>query len=243
LNGDLPPVAGHPLSEAHNPFMNVSLRPGYFYEMYCVHGQSRWSPEELNTNAVLRGTFPRFLAIPAQAWAAAHHQARTLTIAKAFAIVGEEPPELLSPKSEVLVIIGIAVIPDSHPHARHLISWRPAGPWSGYSTNDYRTERLTDAELVELRNAGKQFTTMQTQKGSPAGPRISKARLIGRMRDIARELSKHPTAKEFRNRFYEDQGKSWSLDEKTLRATHKYYGWESYPDLVNDVLGPKTKSG
>ena len=243
LNGDPPPVAAHPLTEAHNPFMNVSLQPGYSYEMYCVHGQSRWSPEDLNTNAVLRGTFPRFLAIPAQTWAVDHHHARTFTIAKAFARVGEEPPELPLPQSEVLVIIGIAVIPDAHPHARYLISWRPVVPWSGYSTNDYRTERLTDAELVKLRNAGKQFTIMQTQKGAPAGPRISEERLIRRMRDIARELSKHPTAEEFRNRFYEDQGDSRSLDVKTLRETHKYYGWDSYPDLVNDVLGPKTKSG
>jgi hypothetical protein len=63
------------------------------------------------------------------------------------------------------------------------------------------------------------------------------------MTDIASELGKHPTAKEFRGRFYQDQDDPRSLDVKTLRDTHKYYGWESYPDLVNDVLGPKTKSG
>jgi hypothetical protein len=238
-----PPVVGHPLNVTHNLFANVSLPPGYTCEMYCVHGLSRWTPDELNNIAVLKSTALRFQAIPAQAWSIARHDTMKREIANAFALIGEEPPDLPPPQSEVLVVIGIAVIPDSHPYARYLLAWNPAAPWSGYFASEHRIQHLTDAQLAKLRKAGKQFTTKRTQKGAPAGPRIPKQRLIDRMTDIASELGKHPTAKEFRGRFYQDQDDPRSLDVKTLRDTHKYYGWESYPDLVNDVLGPKTKSG
>ena len=106
LESDPPPVIGHPVKDVQLPFMDRPLVPGSAYEMYCVHGLSRWASDDLNNNTTLKSTALRYEATPAPVWAIAHHNRTMDGIAKQCASAGEESLHFEPPQSEVLVLLG-----------------------------------------------------------------------------------------------------------------------------------------
>jgi hypothetical protein len=159
-----PPLVGHPAE----PFLQQPVPAGYICEFYSVHGLSLHAPELLTTNAALRSTRLKFMAIPMQPPAVAYCDARMQEVTARAAELGVAPPQISMPQSEVIVILGLAVIPQAHPGQRYMLSWQPEAPWLGLTERGHETALLTAKEMQSLFSVGRELLGINF-RGRPKG--------------------------------------------------------------------------